>query len=46
MSDDDKQNQTQPPQQQPVTPQEQPKSEPKSTELPKPNRGETVTKGG
>jgi hypothetical protein len=43
MSDDNKQNQTPPPQ---PAPKEQPKTEPKPTELPKPNQGETVTKGG
>ncbi len=46
MSDDNKQNQTQPPQQQPATSKEQPKVEPKPIELPRPNQGETVTKGG
>lgn len=44
MSDDNKQNQT--PQSKPVAPKEQPKPEPKPVELPKPNQGETVTKGG
>ena len=45
MSDDGKQNQTPQPQQQPTPPKEQPKEEP-PVELPKPNQGETVTKGG
>lgn len=42
MSDENKQNQT--PQQ--SAPKEQPKAEPKPVELPKPNQGEAVTKGG
>lgn len=44
MSDNNKQNQTH--QSQPVAPKEQPKTEPKPIELPKPNEGEKVTKGG
>lgn len=42
MSDENKQNQT--PQQSAL--KEQPEAEPKSVELPKPNQGEVVTKGG
>lgn len=45
MSDENKQNQTPKPQEQSI-PKKQPKTEPKLTELPKPNQGETVTKGG
>ncbi len=38
MSENDQQHQ--------IPPAEQPNLEPKPTELPKPNQGETVTKGG
>jgi len=44
MSDDNKQNQTRQPQ--PVAPKKQSRTEPKPVELPKPNQGEMVTKGG
>jgi len=44
MSDDNKQNKTQ--KLQPIESKEQSKIEPKPVELPKPNNGETVTKGG
>jgi hypothetical protein len=45
MSDNNQEKQS-PTQQQPATPKEQPKPDSKPTELPKPNQGETVTKGG
>jgi len=42
MSDNNQEKQTP----QPTPPKEQPKPTSKPTELPKPNQGETVTKGG
>lgn len=44
MSDENKQNKTPQPQQ--SAPKEQPKAEPQLAELPRPNQGEIVTKGG